>query len=88
MSENDDLITSEGVDEGSRASATESHVDGGSGETDEGQGDAGALAAASQTGRPKGEYDPAPPLETGLPQTRTDHTEEVGPGQELSAGEG
>lgn len=88
MSENDDLVTSEGVDEGSAASTVESHVQGGSGETDEGQGVSGALAAASQSGRPAGEYDPAPPLDTGLPMTGTDRDDEVGPGQELTVGEG
>lgn len=88
MSDSDDLSAPEGVNEGSADSTAESHVSGGSGETDEGTGESGALAAASQTGRPEDEYDPAPPLDTALPQTRTDHDDEVGPGQELSAGEG
>jgi hypothetical protein len=84
MSENSDLQADEGVNEGSAASTAERHT----GETNEGQGVSGALAAASQTGRPKGEYDPAPPVDTDLPQTRTDDDDQVGPGQELSVGEG
>ena len=83
MTENDDLQAGEGVNEGSAAATDE-----GSGETNEGQGVAGALAAASQTGRPEGEYDPAPPVDTGLPQTRTDRADQVGPGQEVQVGEG
>ncbi|HVM27171.1 MAG TPA: hypothetical protein VM433_05780 [Mycobacteriales bacterium] len=77
-SENDDLTADEGVNEGSADSTEESG----------GAGVAGALAAASETGRPKDEYDPAPPLDTALPQTRTDEDGQTGPGQELSAGEG
>lgn len=88
MSQHEDLQAGEGVNEGSAAGTTESHVDGASGQTDEGQGVSGALAAASQTGRPAGEYDPAPPLTAGLPMTGSDHDDEVGPGQELSTGEG
>jgi hypothetical protein len=73
----DDLQAGEGVNESSADASAE----------DSGRGVAGALAAASETGRPQGEYDPAPPLDTGLPQTRADD-EQVGPGQELEAGEG
>lgn len=81
MTERDDLQAGEGVNEGSADSTAE-------GTPEEGTGVTGALAAASETGRPKDEYDPAPPLDAGLPQTRTDGDEQVGPGQELSAGEG
>jgi hypothetical protein len=82
-SENDDLITSEGVDEGSADSTAES-AEGSEGAA----GVTGALGAASESGRPKGEYDPAPPLDAGLPMTGTDRDDQVGPGQELTAGEG
>lgn len=81
MSEHPDLQADEGVNEGSAASTDEER-------TDQGQGVSGALAAASESGRPKGESDPAPPVGTGLPQTRSDTDDQVGPGQELSAGEG
>lgn len=78
----DDLTTSEGVDEGSAASTTE-----GSDQTNEGSGVSGALGAASRDGEPAGEYDPAPPVETGLPGgTRADQP--LAPGQQLQEGEG
>jgi hypothetical protein len=78
MSAEKDLQADEGVNEASAASTDEPA---------EGAGVTGALAAASATGRPKDEYDPAPPVDTGLPQTRTD-AGQVGPGQEVEAGEG
>jgi hypothetical protein len=79
-SENDDLNSPEGVNEGSAESTAESTAQAGGIE-------GGALSAASEDGRPKGEYDPAPPVDTGLPHTATE-ADEVGPGQELEAGEG
>lgn len=81
MTPDDDLQTDEGVNETS-ASATDEDTSG------EAAGEMGALAAASETGRPTGEYDPAPPLEAGLPRTATDGDDQVGPGQQLEAGEG
>jgi hypothetical protein len=76
-SENDDLNAPEGVNEGSSDDAA----------TRPGGLKHGALAAASEDSRPKGEYDPAPPVDTGLPHTGTD-ADQVGPGQEVEAGEG
>jgi hypothetical protein len=75
----DDLPAGEGVNEASADGTDESTG---------GRGVSGALSAASETGRPKGEYDPAPPLDTGLPVTRTDTEGQVGPGQENEVGEG
>jgi hypothetical protein len=72
-----DLTTDEGLNEGS-ADAT-----GDTGETTEGAGEAGALAAASRDAEPAGEYDPAPPLDM-----LTSDTQPAGPGQQLEAGEG
>ena len=77
----DDLQAGEGVNEGSAAATDESS-------DREAAGNTGALAAASETGRPKSEYDPAPPVDAGLPLTATDKDEQVGPGQELQAGPG
>ena len=77
----DDLQAGEGVNEGSAAATEEDSTEGAAGNT-------GALAAASETGRPKSEYDPAPPVDAGLPLTATDKGDQVGPGQELEAGEG
>lgn len=74
----DDLHAGEGVNEGSADSA---------GETNEGSGVSGALAAASESGRPAGEYDPAPPLDTDTPEIRATR-DKAGPGQQLEAGEG
>lgn len=69
-----DLTTDEGLNEGS-ADTT--------GQTTEGAGEAGALAAASRDGEPAGEYDPAPPLEVLSSDTQEPRT-----GQQLEAGEG
>lgn len=76
----DDLQAGEGVNEGSAAGTAE--------DSRQAAGNTGALAAASETGRPSSEYDPAPPLDAGLPVTATDRDDQVGPGQELQAGEG
>ena len=75
----DDLQAGEGVNEGSAAATDEDATSG---------GDTGALAAASETGRPASEYDPAPPVDAGPPRAATDGDEQVGPGQQLEAGEG
>lgn len=74
----DDLQADEGVNEASADST---------GETDGGAGVSGAPAAASEAGRFKDESDPAPPVDTGLPETRSD-AGPVGPGQQVEAGEG
>ncbi len=73
----DDLQAGEGVNEGSADSTQET----------DGTGVTGELSAASEDGQPKGEYDPSPPVEMGLP-TSTTGAGEVGPGQQLEAGEG
>lgn len=90
MTGQDDLTTSEGVDEGSAASASE-HSEGGRLDQrdceNDGSGVTGALGAASQDGQPAWEYDPAPPLETGLPGSTTP-AGQLAPGQQLEAGEG
>jgi hypothetical protein len=76
--DDDELVAEEGVNEGSADSTSE---------TNEGAGVSGALAAASETGRPAGEYDPAPPVDTDTPQTRATR-DQVGPGQQVELGEG
>lgn len=81
----DDLLADEGVNAGS-AEAIGDPDDTGDGETNEGTGVSGALAAASRSGRPAGEADPAPPLDTDTPEARA--ARETGPGQQLEAGEG
>jgi hypothetical protein len=73
----DDLQAGEGVNEGSADGTTET----------DGAGNTGALAAASESGRPKDEYDPAPPVETGLPGS-SGTAGSLGPGQESQVGEG
>jgi hypothetical protein len=79
MTESNDLSAGEGVNEGSAdATAESAEQHGGSGVT-------GALRAASEDGAPKGEYDPAPPVETGLPGSSSPAGS---PGQQLEAGEG
>jgi hypothetical protein len=84
MSENSGLEAGEGVNEGSAQATAEGPGSGG----DDGMearapgAEGGALAAASGSGHPKGEYDPAPPVDTGLPHTATDGSA-AGPGQEL-----
>lgn len=75
-----DLTAGEGVNERSADGTDESA---------EGTGGAvvtGALAAASEDGRPTGEYDPAPPLDVeGASRTEKESTS---PGQESQVGEG
>lgn len=72
-----DLTTDEGLNEGSAAATGET------GETTEGAGESGALAAASRDGEPAGEYDPAPPLDM-----LTTESQERAPGQQQEVGEG
>lgn len=90
MTGQDDLTTTEGVDEGSADSTAESGaehpLDQGDSQND-GSGVTGALGAASQDGEPRWEYDPAPPLETGLPGSTTP-AGKLAPGQQLEQGEG
>ena len=76
--EEKDLTAGEGVNQGSADSTDEAA--GAAGNT-------GALAAASQDGRPEGEYDPAPPLDMETAGSR-EAKEGSDPGQQLQAGEG
>ena len=71
-----DLTAGEGVNEASAKGTQETA--GASGET-------GALAAASQDGRPEGEYDPAPPLDLVTSEARD---AQEGSGQQQQVGEG
>ena len=73
-----DLTADEGVNQASAKGTTEEA--GAAGET-------GALAAASEDGRPEGEYDPAPPLDLVTDEARDAH-ERSGTGQQQQAGEG
>jgi hypothetical protein len=73
VSEQPDLVTDEGVDEGSAASATEDRSSG-----------SDAVLGAPPRGAVEGESDPAPPDHVPTPDLPTD----PGPGQELAAGEG
>lgn len=89
MTPDDDLTTREGVDDGSAASSQDGR-DGRleqQGTDNDASGVTGALGAASQDGQPAWEYDPAPPLETGLPGSTTP-AGKLAPGQQLEAGEG
>jgi hypothetical protein len=56
-------------------------------ESNEGSGVSGALAAASESGRPEGEYDPAPPLDMETSDSRAER-DAASPGQQVEAGEG
>ena len=74
-----DLTAGEGVNEAS-ADSTEEGGSGAAGET-------GALAAASEDGRPEGEYDPSPPLDLETSGSR-EAKEQSGTGQQSQVGEG
>lgn len=76
MSARDEELTAdEGVNEASADSTAET------------AGNTGALAAASQDGRPEGEYDPAPPVDMESDDSR-EARDKTGDGQQLQAGEG
>lgn len=75
-SDEKDLTAGEGINQGSADSTQE-----------EAAGNKGALAAASEDGRPEGEYDPAPPLDLETSGSR-EAKEQAGTGQQLAAGEG
>ena len=84
-SPSDDLVTSEGVDEGSAASTAE-----GASSTEELTGVQNPLEKASgepRSSSPASESDPAPPDDMELPDARAAR-DASGTGQQLQAGEG